>query len=183
VQTLQPARIGSRFSTTLLNGALFNISWLAIVTVESPLFAPAIVYLHLALHFSIVGWSCREATLIGLVACLGVVLDNLLFRIGVFTISGVPGTPPAWMLCLWPVLATTLLHVFSALRHRVVVAVALGTFGGALSYAAGTRLTEVDFFSPLWGAISMGVLWAILFPSLLVVAAGFDDEDRGHVTA
>ena len=162
----------------LLNGILFNVSWLLIVTSESSLVAPCIVALHLLLHFVLVGLSRPELKVILLVSVFGFVLDNLLFRLGVFQLAGPGHAPPLWLTSLWPVLATTLMHAFSALQGRVLLAGLFGAVGGALSYSAGTSLTAVAFFDPVWGPVVLGLLWAFLFPSLLLVAAQIADQGR-----
>jgi hypothetical protein len=46
----------------------------------------------------------------------------------------------------------------------------VGAIGGAASYVAGTRLSDVAFASPFWGPIIMAITWAIVFPSLLLAA-------------
>ncbi len=152
---------------TLLNAMMFNVTWLIIVTTESSLLAPAMVALHLLVHFAVMGKGRVELRLIAQVTLLGVALDQLLFHFEVFLVSGRAALPPLWLTCLWPVLATTLMHAFSGLQNRHVFAALLGAIGGAASFVAGTRLTAVSFESTLWGPFIIAVLWAVLFPVLL----------------
>ena len=77
---------------------------------------------------------------------------------------------PFWLSCLWPVLATTMMHAFSGLQKHLLMAAVLGAVGGTLSYLAGTRLTDVAFGSPVAGPVAIGLLWAALFPMLARVA-------------
>lgn len=138
--------------------------------------APAVVVVHLCIHLALVGSNQRELQLIACVAVLGVLVDQLLFRSGVFTVLGQAAWPPLWMTCLWPVLATTLMHAFRSLQQRPLLSSVLGAVSGAASYTAGTRLTDVAFFSEFWGPLMLGALWAALFPLLLLLAARLERE-------
>jgi Protein of unknown function (DUF2878) len=149
-----------------VNGVLFNLSWFAIVLTHSSLIAVAIAVAHLVAHFRFMGKGRAELRLIAVVTLGGAVVDQLLFRIGVFNLAGQPALAP-----LWPVFATTLMHAFAVFQNRVSLAVVFGALGGALSYTAGVRLTDIDFGSPLWGPVILGMLWAIIFPLLLTIAA------------
>ena len=160
----------------LINGALFNLSWLAIVMTHSAAIAPAVVVVHLAIHFALFGVTRGELQLVVGMLAAGVVVDQLLFRVGVFSVAGLASAPPVWMTCLWPVLATTLMHAFRGLQGRPLLSSVLGAVSGAASYTAGTRLSDVAFFSELWGPVSLGILWAVLFPLLLFCAAQLQGE-------
>jgi hypothetical protein len=170
---IQVHQAGSRnkFAYVLANGVMFNLTWLGIVMTHSIVYAPVFALLHLAIHFSVMGKGWLEFRVICVVTVLGCILDLMLFRLGVFTGAEISLMPPFWLVCLWPVLATTLLHAFSSLRGRYLIAAVLGAIGGVASYTAGTRLTEVAFGYGLYGPIIIGVLWAVLFPTLLELAA------------
>jgi hypothetical protein len=152
---------------TILNGLMFNVTWLVIVTSESPVVAPVVALLHLLIHFAVMGKGYIELRVIAQVTLIGVVLDQLLFYFQVFNVSGQAALPPLWITCLWPVLATTFMHAFSGLQSRYVLAALLGGIGGAASFIAGTRLTSVAFESALYGPLVIAVLWAVIFPLLL----------------
>jgi hypothetical protein len=152
---------------TLLNGLMFNVTWLVIVTSESAVVAPILAGIHLLIHFAVMGKGYIELRVIAQVTLIGVLLDQLLFHFQVFTESGQAALPPLWITCLWPVLATTFMHAFSGLQSRYVLASLLGGIGGAASFIAGTRLTNVAFESAFFGPIVIAVLWAVIFPLLL----------------
>lgn len=154
----------------LANGTLFNISWLAIVLTHSAVLAPLVVVLHLAAHFRFFGHGMAEARLILVVTAIGLLLDQLLFLAGILTTADRAVLAPLWLSCLWPVLATTLMHAFSGLQGRPAAAALVGAAGGALSYTAGTRLSDVAFASAIWGPAILAVTWAFLFPALLAGA-------------
>ena len=162
----------------MVNGTLFNISWFAIVLTHSPSLAPLIVAVHLAIHFSLLGRGLREAQFIVFVSAIGATLDQLQFALGLFVVDGALSIAPLWLSCLWPAFATTLGHAFAGLRTRPIVAALVGGVGGAASYVAGTRLSNVEFADPVVGPIVLGVIWAIMFPLLLRLAVHFVEELR-----
>lgn len=162
--------IEANIINTLANGLMFNISWFVIVYMHSAYWAPAIAAAHLLFHFSTIGRGWVEARFVFVVSLLGLCLDQVLFSAGVFRSPHSATFAPLWISCLWPVLATTMMHAFSALQQRYTLASIAGAIGGGASYIAGTRLSDVDFGSPLWGPIIMAVLWSALFPLLLQVA-------------
>ncbi|NQX88728.1 MAG: DUF2878 domain-containing protein [Halioglobus sp.] len=166
------------FSSLFLNGLLFNLSWFAIVVSHSPLIAPIIVLLHLFIHFRWFAYGIVEARFIIVVTAVGAVLDQILFFAGILTSYSHGPFAPLWLSCLWPVLATTLMHAFSGLQSRLALASVVGAIGGAGSYVAGTRLSDVAFTSFIWGPVVMAVAWAILFPAL-VLGAKLASEGRG----
>ncbi|MEH6568487.1 MAG: DUF2878 domain-containing protein [Halioglobus sp.] len=169
-----------KFGNMLLNGMMFNLAWLGIVMTHSVVYAPLFAALHLVIHFIVMGKGFPELRVIGVVTVLGCLLDQLLFRVGVFTGAGLSVLPPLWMACLWPVLASTLLHAFSTLRGRYFLSAFLGAIGGAVSYTAGTRLTEVAFGSAVYGPMAVGLLWAMLFPALLDLADVLSRSGRAN---
>ena len=154
----------------LINATMFHNSWFLIVFTHSNQLAPLVVAGHLMLHFLLVGANPREVKFIAAVSAFGLLLDHIMFRAGLFQLAGASAPPPIWLTCLWPVLATTFCHAFSGLQQRLVLAAVLGAVGGTGSYIAGTRLTEVMFFSDVFGPAIIAVLWAGLFPALLIAA-------------
>ena len=168
------------------NGVLFNISWLIIVTSESTLIGLATVAVHLAIHFRLMGRGWAELKLIGIITIIGLLLDQCLFYAGIFLVNGAPALAPLWLSCLWPVFATTLCHAFSAFSSRLAIASVVGALSGAGSYIVGTRLTDVDFASAMGGPLTLAILWAVLFPAYLVLAARLvpsapSDDTRGEL--
>jgi hypothetical protein len=149
---------------------MFNISWLAIVSSETLWVALPVVLAHLAIHqlWLVRGW--REPLFILAVSLFGVLLDQFLFAIGVFTLEGERALAPLWLSCLWPVLATTFNHAFSTLQRNPLLAAVLGAAGGLGSYYAGTAMSAVDFGDPAVGLVAISLLWAVLFPALAVAA-------------
>jgi hypothetical protein len=154
----------------LLNGLMFNVSWFGIVFFHSSLLAPLVAAIHVALHLRLMG-RVGEPALIAVVLVVGLALDQVLFALGVFTLSGQSALAPLWLGCLWPVLATTLSHAFAFLHSRLLLAAIFGAVGGCASYLAGTRLSPVAFASADSGPVVIALLWSVLLPLLLLLAA------------
>ena len=164
------------------NGLMFNLSWLAIVSSGSLLVALPVAAAHLLVHQLWLGQGRRELAFIAGVSLLGLLLDQFLFAVGLFTLGGEPSLAPPWLSCLWPVLATTLNHAFSMLQRNLALAAVMGGIGGAGSYYAGTAMSAVGFADPVIGLAAMGALWVILFPALALAARLTFEETPGEAT-
>ncbi|MDJ0879594.1 MAG: DUF2878 family protein [Halieaceae bacterium] len=164
------------------NGLLFNLSWLAIVTSQSLLIAPLVVVVHLTIHQLWIGRGLRELQFIAGCSLFGLLLDNLLFAVGVFTLDGRAALAPLWLTCLWPVLATTFDHAFASLQRQLTLAGILGGIGGIMSYYAGTSMSAIGFADPAYGLAIIGALWAGLFPAMAAMAQFWfrQEENRGE---
>jgi hypothetical protein len=153
-----------------ISGILFNISWFAIISSHSSLWAPIIVAAHLLLHGALIGTVPGEGRFILGVGIAGLLLDQILFLVGVFVGPAEFLPAPFWLSCLWPVMATAIIHAFRPLQSRLFFAALVGCLGGAVSYSAGVALTPVDWTSGLWGPLIIALAWSIIFPLLLFVA-------------
>jgi hypothetical protein len=162
---------------TVINGVMFNLSWLAIVMTQNNALALAIVALNLMLHFSYWHGGRAEVVLVVCVSLIGLLVDQLLFASGIMVRASGVHTAPLWLSCLWPVFATTLLHLFSFLQGRPVSAMLVGAIGGGASYLAGSKLSEVGFTSMPEGPVLLALLWALLLPLLLAMAAWLQRRD------
>lgn len=166
-----PALRDSATLAVVANAIFFNISWFVIVITHSPIIGPAQALMHLLLHFWLIGRGTSEVRLIGVVVAIGLVIDQLLFASGVLVVAGAAAAAPIWLSCLWPVFATTLSHAFRSFQQRTALAVLFGAVGGAGSYVAGARLSDVEFAAPLAGTLILAAIWGVLFPLLLKLAA------------
>jgi hypothetical protein len=153
-----------------VSGTLFNLTWLAIVSSQSSVLAPAIVALHLLVHGALVGRLPGELRFVIGVSIFGFLLDQALFVIGVFAGPAATLPAPFWLSCLWPVLATAMAHAFRPLQSRLPLAALMGAVGGTLSYSAGVALTAIAWGSELWGPLIIGLGWSLIFPLLLLIA-------------
>ncbi len=162
------------------NGLLFNLSWFAIVSTQSNLMAPMFVCAHLALHALFWSRNPREWMFVAGLALFGISLDQLVFAVGLFNVSGEPSLAPLWLSCLWLPLATTFCHAFRGLQAKPAIAAILGAGGGALSYSAGVAMTDVEFASPIVGPVSIGLIWGILFPLIARLSVLVDQPGEHH---
>lgn len=69
--------------------------------------------------------------------------------------------PPLWLLLLWPLFATLLLHSMRWLLSRPNLGMVLTALGAWASYVAGARLIGAEL-SPSYSMV-IAVEWAVLF--------------------
>jgi hypothetical protein len=165
----------------ILNGLAFNLSWLVIIKCQSNIVAAAVVLIHVLVHMRLFGKGRREWVLLASVFLLGLMLDQFLFLVGVLNLSGEPALAPFWLGCLWPILATTLMHAFASLQQRLWLAGVLGALGGGASYVAGTQLSEVGFGWPLLSPLLIATLWLVMLPALLILARTIQNTSWGEL--
>jgi len=155
----------------LANAVLFQLGWFACVMGGNSLWlllAVAVLVIHLRWISS---WA-REGRLILSVVLLGTAVDSTLRWSGVFEFRDVAPLIPLWLMLLWALLATTLRHCLQWSASPWWLASLLGAVGGALSYYAGGQLAGVRFPYGQWPTlVGVGLLWALLFPLLHVMAA------------
>lgn len=154
----------------LCNALLFNASWLAIVSLHSGWSALLVVVVHLLLHWRLFLPLRSEWAFIALVTAGGFFVDQLLFLIGLLSLPG-SAVAPLWLSALWPVLASTLRHGFAALSRWPLLAVLTGGIGGLGSYRLGAYLSPVELGPLAHSDIILGLIWAVLLPLLLLLAA------------
>lgn len=157
---------------TLINLLLFNIGWSA-CALGGDITAVIITLQVLLIHLLIVAENFREISFIALVSVIGLTSDVILFNTNLLTHSGYPYLPPIWMICMWPVFATTLKHGLSFFHGRLVLAVVAGAIGGMCFYYVGMQLSEVEMVNSPWVVLPIiGLDWGILFPLFIFLAQG-----------
>jgi len=154
----------------LINAVLFQVGWLACVIGGDSLWlllALAVLVIHL-------GWISswpEEGRLILSVVLVGTAVDSLLRAAGVFEFQDLSPLIPLWLMLLWALLATTLRHCLQWSARPWWLASGLGAVGGAVSYYGGGQLAGVQFpYGEVPTLIGIGLLWALLFPLLHVMA-------------
>ena len=85
---------------------------------------------------------------------------------------------PAWILAMWPLLATTLNVSLRWLKGRYLLAALFGAIGGPLAFLAGERLGAVVFPDTGLTMIVLAVGWATLFPLLMRLSQRYDGFER-----
>jgi len=152
----------------IANAVLFQIGWLVCLLGGSTA-ALAFAAPYLWLHFAWVSDNPREWRFVVGAGVLGIALDAVALRCGVFGFVDGAIYPP-WMAVLWLLFATLVPHGLRWLQGRWLLAAALGAVGGTLSYVAGVRL-GVARVDDLWRAAAWwSAQWAVLMPLLLAMA-------------
>ncbi|BBP72855.1 membrane protein [Pseudomonas sp. Seg1] len=154
----------------IANAVLFQIGWLTCVLGGNSLgllVALAVLVIHLRWISS---WAA-EGRLILSVVIVGTAVDSALRGLGVFDFQDPSPLIPLWLMLLWALLATTLRHCLAWSARPWWLASVLGAGGGALSYYGGGHLAGVQFpYGELPSLIGIGLLWALLFPLLHLMA-------------
>lgn len=155
----------------ILNAALFQTAWLLCVIGGTAVALPVTVVI-LGIHLSLVPQAVRELQFIGFATVLGLVSDMLLLRAGVLNIEGAI-MQPLWLLCLWPLFATTFGYALRWLHDRFWICPLAGALLAPLSYLGGSRLAGIELLEPLPVALAIiGLAWALIFPLLMLVYQG-----------
>lgn len=84
------------------------------------------------------------------------------------------GFAPYWIVAMWMLFATTLNVSLRWLRNRTALAVVLGAIAGPLSFYGGAQLGGVVFLDQRAGLIALSVGWAVMMPTLIILAARLD---------
>ena len=168
----------------LLNAALYQAGWIACVAGAAHGHAPAGALAALAIiawHVARAQRPARELALAATAAACGGVFETLLVQSGWVRFEGAPlmaGAAPYWMVALWALFATTLNVSLRALRARPLLGAVLGGVGAPLAYYAGQRLGALELLSAGAALTAIAVGWAMLAPSLLVLARRLDGYPR-----
>lgn len=151
----------------IVNALVFQAAWLACVLGGTGT-ALAVTAVVLGLHL---WWSPRRGALgVVLLAALlvGLVCETLFIRTGVLKVPD--PLPPVWLLCLWPLFASTLGLALRWFRDRPALAAAGGLLFAPMSYFGGSRLAGIELLAPEWLALLLiGMVWSVAFPLLNLI--------------
>lgn len=154
----------------IANAVLFQLGWLACVLGGNSLWL-LLAVAALVIHLRWISSWAAEGRLILCVVIVGTAVDSVLRYLDVFRFADASPLIPLWLMLLWALLATTLRHCLAWSARPWWLASALGAVGGALSYYAGGRLAGVQFpYGDIPTLILIGLLWAVLFPLLHLMA-------------
>jgi len=152
------------------NAVLFQLGWLACVLGGNSLWL-LLALAALVIHLRWISSWAAEGRLILCVVIVGTAVDSVLRYLDVFRFADASPLIPLWLMLLWALLATTLRHCLAWSARPWWLASGLGAVGGALSYYAGGRLAGVQFpYGDIPTLILIGLLWAVLFPLLHLMA-------------
>lgn len=164
----------------LINVIAFKIGWLSSVVgaaSEMPMLGPIVVLAAIAIHLGIVSQPVSELLLIIMTGAIGAVADSLMIYAGWLAYpSGtfVAGFSPYWIIAMWMLFATTFNMSFRWLQSRMLLAVALGSAFGPISYYFGEKIGAVTLHDFSASMIALAVAWGALMPALLILARRLD---------
>ncbi len=169
-----------------VNIAVFYAAWIVSVLAASagwPVVAASVCAVAIMLHLAVTRHRRFDAAVIGLGMLIGLAVEGVLMATFVTYASPGPvaGVPPAWIVLLWAVFATTLNVSLVWLKTRLLAGGVLAAVGGPQSYVIGERLGAITIAEPRWLAFSViAMVWAFAFPVLLWLARFFE-RDAGQI--
>ena len=155
----------------LINVLLFQSSWLcgAFFTQYANLVNPIL----LIGHFVLTPTRKQDAKLLSLVP-LGLLIDFVQMKMGVFSITSVDSDPnssflPLWLVFIWIMFVLSLNHSLRWLtRCSPPILVVIGALGGASSYLAGIKAGALQSsVSDTFLFVSLLLAWGVLLPTLV----------------
>jgi len=192
--TESPVAIASQQAAPTLtlvvqNALLFQIGWFACVLTASnnlawsgSLTAAALLLIHLWRAFNFK----TEIMTIVLVTAIGTLWDSTLMQTQFYQFSHgilIAGIAPYWLIALWAVFATTLNLSLRWLKHRKILAAALGFIAGPASYYAGHRLGAIEFSNTAMALTLTAIGWAVILPLILMISERFDGYRADEVNS
>lgn len=148
----------------VLNAVVFQCAWLACVLGGTSVALP-VTALTLGLHLWLSGQRRVELRIMTAAVVIGLLCDSILINTGVLQVPG--RLPPLWLLCLWPLFATTLGLALRWFLERPLASAAGGLLFAPMSYFGGSRLAGIGLLQPEWLALLyIGLAWALVFPLL-----------------
>ena len=158
------------------NLVLFKLGWVACVMLAAagrPVMATLVVAAVVLAHLATVPVKSKESMLLVSAALIGMTWESLLVKFGVVSYSGytdATALAPHWIVAMWVLFATTINHGLRWIKRSWVVASAAGLIGGPLAFFSGAQLGAVEFSNTALALAAIGVGWAVLLPTLALVA-------------
>jgi hypothetical protein len=162
------------------NAILFQIGWFACVLSAAnnlawlgSLAAAGILTIHLRRAVDCI----TEMKMIALVTVIGILWDSALMRTEFYQFTDgvlIAGIVPYWLIALWAVFATTLNLSLRWLKHRKILAAALGFIAGPASYYAGHMLGAIEFSNTTMALMLTAIGWAVILPLIMTISEHFD---------
>lgn len=158
------------------NLVLFKLGWVACVMLAAagrPVMATLVVAAVVVAHLATVPVKSKESMLLVSAALIGMIWESLLVKFGIVSYSGyadATALAPHWIVAMWVLFATTINHGLRWIKRSWVVASAAGLIGGPLAFFSGAQLGAVEFSNTALALAAIGVGWAVLLPTLALVA-------------
>ncbi|MEP6503315.1 MAG: DUF2878 domain-containing protein [Betaproteobacteria bacterium] len=162
------------------NFVIFEAAWFAAIVGAAhgaPAWGTAAVVAAIAWHVAISARPLAELALAGLLCAIGGVAESLVVMQGhVAYPSGQPVAwlAPYWLVALWGEFAIALNVTLRWLKHRPLLAAALGAVAGPLSFVGGVRLGGARFVDTTPALITLAVMWGLLMPLVMALSNRFE---------
>lgn len=169
----------SRFKDLLffgLNLGGFYVGWFACI--DSAISGrgwtgPAVVFFILGLQLLLVERKGPDIGNILIAILLGTALDSLYQKLGLIVYKTpntlFPELAPLWLISLYALFGSTLIHSLSWLQRRPLLGALLGGAGGAFCYATGAKFGAIILADPPPTLGLLGLIWAFFVPFLFAI--------------
>ena len=175
-------------ATVVANFVLFQCGWFACILGAAhgwPWTGTLVVAAIIAWHVLRAPQPRQEFKLVAAATAIGLVWENLMMHLGLVQfVSGktFDALAPVWILAMWALFAITLNVSLRWLKGRWLLAVLLGAVAGPASYMAGVRMGAAVLPQTVPALIALGIGWAVLTPTLLVLARRWNGMHPAQAT-
>lgn len=156
--------------SVFINFFAFYAAWWSMLISNwkgQPVIGWVVFAIVMAIHFFRVSINKKkDAMEVVAIAALGILLDTVLFQTGILTFNNPVGPlPPAWLLGIWFLFATTISYTFILIRNKLLAQVIVGGFFAPVSYITGAKFMLLSLYQPFptYYAIH-GACWLVFFP-------------------
>lgn len=157
----------------------FDLAWFGLVYWGNT-FIP-ISLLLLVAHFYFIAKVRGELLLIVVITVIGISVDSLLLKLGVFVFTN-DSHIPYWLMMLWVCFSSTICHSLRFLAGSKILQLAVGALFAPLSYIAGHKFEVVEFGQSLTSTyLLLGLIWAVLFVLFFVLKDRLVKSEVSHV--
>jgi hypothetical protein len=161
----------------LLNAILYQVGWFSCVlgaAFSRPGIGMSIASLLIGIHLYLTTERANQLKLMGIAACVGLIVDSTLLALGVYRFPGespLDGLPPLWLTVLWVQFATTFRYCMGWLSRRYLLCAVFGLAGAPLAFLGGAQLGAVEILPPQPINLALlGGLWSVAIPLLIGVS-------------
>jgi hypothetical protein len=161
-----------------INLIFFQAAWFLTVTGAASghhWIGPAGLATFMLVHAFISNTTKADYALVAFAIVIGLIVETWITRAGllVYAHSLMPAQwAPIWILVLWANFALTMNGCLRWLQGRYLLAAALGSVGGPLSYWGGVQLGAATAIAPLPAILlPLAVIYALITPLLLLAAS------------
>jgi hypothetical protein len=164
------------------NLVLFKLGWIACVffaAAGEPLMATLAVGAVVAAHLYLAPVVVKEAMLLAAAAVIGMAWESLLVFAGIVSYPGYAASMPLapyWIVAMWVLFATTINFGMRWAKRDWRIAAVAGLVGGPLAFLGGAGMGAVEFGNTTLALAVIGAGWAILLPTLALVADTITDS-------